>query len=227
MRTVSGRRSIDAQSQKQSLGTCRQTCSFTRMSTQDNKLSDLVERIGERGDGQDHVSVHDIREMLGERSFGPFIALPALIEITPIGGIPGVPTLIAVMITLVCAQMLFGRNHLWLPNVLERKTLAGDRVKDGMKWLERPADWIDRVLRPRLSWFSGTVGLRIVALLCILLCITVPPLELLPFASTIPMGAIALMGLGLMVRDGLVILIAALGASLGLGTLLMSTVSGV
>ena len=227
MRTVSGRRSIDAQSQKQPLGTCHQTCSFARMSTQENKLSDLVKRIGELGEGQDHVSVHDIREMLGERSFGPLIALPALIEITPIGGIPGVPTLIAVMITLVCAQMLFGRDHLWLPNVLERKTLKGDRVKDGMKWLERPAGWIDRMLRPRLSWFSGTVGLRIVALLCILLCTTVPPLELLPFASTIPMGAIALMGLGLMVRDGLVILIAALGASLGLGTLLMSTVGGV
>lgn len=218
---------IAAMSQMRLIGTCRQTCSFARMSSQDNKLSDLVKRLGELGERKDQVSVHDIRGMLGERSFGPLIALPALIEITPIGGIPGVPTLIAVMITLVCAQMLFGRNHLWLPNVLERKTLAGDRVKDGMKWLERPAGWIDRVLRPRLSWFSGTVGLRIVALLCILLCITVPPLELLPFASTIPMGAIALMGLGLMVRDGLVILIAVLGASLGLGTLLMSTVGSV
>lgn len=196
------------------------------MSSQDNKLSDLVKRLGELGEEQDHVSVHDIREMLGERSFGPLIALPALVEITPIGGIPGVPTLIAVMITLVCAQMLFGRDHLWLPGILERKTLTGDRVKDGMKCLERPAGWIDRMLRPRITWFSGTVGLRIVALLCVLLCITVPPLELLPFASTIPMSAIALMGLGLMVRDGLVILIAACGASLGLGLMWMSTVGG-
>ncbi|MFD1483588.1 exopolysaccharide biosynthesis protein [Paracoccus nototheniae] len=71
----------------------------------------------------------------------------------------------------------------------------------------------------RFPRFSGAVGLRVVALLCILLCTAVPPLELLPFASSIPMGAIALMGLGLMVRDGLVILIAALGALLGLGVL--------
>ena len=213
--------------QKLLVGTCCQTCSFARMSSQKKKLSELVKRLGELGDGQDRVSIHDIREVLGARSFGPIIAVPALIEITPIGGVPGVPTLIAVVIILVSAQMLFGRDHLWLPDVLERKALSGSRVRNGMKWLDRPADWIDRLLRPRFNWFSGNFGLRIVALLCILLCITVPPLELLPFASTIPMCAIALMGLGLMVRDGLVILIAALGASLGLGGLLMSTVGGV
>lgn len=64
------------------------------------------------------------------------------------------------------------------------------------------------------------------ALLCILLCTTVPPLELLPFASSIPMGAIALMGLGLMAQDGLVILFAAVGALVGLGALLLTTLGG-
>ena len=196
------------------------------MSSQDSNLSDLVQRIGELGERQDDVSVHDIREALGERSFGPFLAIPALIEITPIGGIPGLPTLIALVIALVCAQMLLGRNHLWLPDVLEHQTLKGDRVKNGMSWLKRPAGWIDRLLRPRLKWLSGRMGLRIVALLCILLCTTVPPLELLPFASSIPMGAIALMGLGLMARDGLVILVAVLGAILGLGILAVTTVGG-
>lgn len=196
------------------------------MSSKDSNLSDLVDHLRELGERQEQVSVQDIHDALGERSFGPFLAIPALIEITPIGGIPGLPTAIALVIALISAQLLFGRDHLWLPGFLERQTLKGDRIKKGMAWLERPAAWIDRVLRPRLSWFSGKAGLRVVALLCILLCTTVPPLELLPFASSIPMGAIALMGLGLMARDGLVILLAALGALVGLGALLLATLGG-
>jgi hypothetical protein len=35
------------------------------------------------------------------------------------------------------------------------------------------------------------------------LCLTVPPLELVPFASTAPMAAIAAFGLGMTLRDGL------------------------
>ena len=36
----------------------------------------------------------------------------------------------------------------------------------------------------------------------LLMCMTVPPLEVLPFASSLPMGTIALFGLALVTRDG-------------------------
>lgn len=64
------------------------------------------------------------------------------------------------------------------------------------------------------------VWVKIAALVVILLCITVPPLEVLPFANSGPMLAIAAIGLALTVRDGVVMLIAlALGiAAIGGGT---------
>ena len=40
------------------------------------------------------------------------------------------------------------------------------------------------------------------------LCCTVPPLELIPFASSAPMLAIAAFGLAILVRDGLLMLVA-------------------
>ncbi len=106
------------------------------MSSQNSDLSDLIKHLRRLGERQDRVSVHDIRKALGERSFGPFLAIPALIEITPIGGIPGLPTVIALVIALVATQILFGRAHLWLPDFLERRTLRGDRVKKGMEGLK-------------------------------------------------------------------------------------------
>lgn len=181
------------------------------MSGQDTSdLQDIVTHLRDLGEERGSVSIHDIRDAMGERSYGPFLAIPALVEISPIGGIPGVPTLIALIVAIFAAQLAFGRKHLWLPGFLDNRKIGGDRLKKGMDWIHKPAGWIDRLLRPRLKAVAGGTGLRVVAVLCIILCCTVPPLELLPFASSIPMGAIALMGLGLMARDGVVILIAAI-----------------
>lgn len=94
-----------------------------------------------------------------------------------------------------------------------------------MKWLERPAGWIDRVLRPRLTWFPARPACawwRCSA------SFSAPPFRHWSFFPSPPQshGAIALMGLGLMVRDGLVILLAALGAIFGLGVMLIMTTMG-
>lgn len=180
------------------------------MAEHEQDLQDIVARLRDLGKDRDEVSVHDIRDTMGERSYGPFLAIPALIELSPIGGIPGAPTVIALIIAIMAAQLAFGRKHIWLPGFLDDRKLKGDKLAKGMEWIDKPAGWIDRVLRPRMQTIAGGAGLRAVAVLCLVLCCTVPPLELLPFASSIPMGAIALMGLGLMARDGLVILIAAI-----------------
>jgi len=57
------------------------------------------------------------------------------------------------------------------------------------------------------------------------LALAVPPLELLPLATTAPMAAIAAFGLALMVGDGLVMIVAILLAvvAVGVGTYLAIT----
>ncbi len=182
------------------------------MSKQDD-LADLMERIAKLGDDAPEVSVKDIKQEIGERSFGPALAIPAIIEITPIGGIPGLPTVIALLIAIIAAQMVFDRDHLWLPSFLENRRMKGETLAKGMRALQKPANWLDKLLEPRMRWVSSDPTLRVMAAIVILLCLFVPPLELIPFASTIPMAAIALIGLGLMARDGLVMMGAAILSS--------------
>ena len=65
-------------------------------------------------------------------------------------------------------------------------------------------------------------GQRLAALAVIALALTVPPLELIPFASTIPMATIALFGLGLLFEDGRLVLvgwIASMAAAIALTVL--------
>lgn len=68
--------------------------------------------------------------------------------------------------------------------------------------------------------------MKLAAACCIILALTVPPLELLPFATTVPMVAIAAFGLALLVRDGLLMIIAMLlaAAALALGVGLLGGV---
>jgi hypothetical protein len=83
------------------------------------------------------------------------------------------------------------------------------------------ARWTDKVLKPRLRWLTKPPALQAIAGFCLLLAATVPPLEVVPFASSLPMGAIALFGLAVMVRDGLIALAAATLAA-GTGYMLYS-----
>ena len=53
---------------------------------------------------------------------------------------------------------------------------------------------------------------RIAAAACILLALTVLPLEMVPFASSVPMAAITVLGLALLTGDGLLVLIGLIAA---------------
>lgn len=188
-------------------------------------LSGLLSTIDDLGNRQSQVSVHDIREAIGERSFGPFLLVPAVIEMSPIGGIPGLPTALAVIISLFAVQILIGRKHLWLPQLVEKRQIDGKTLKSAMDKMMPVARFVDRFLKPRLTWLTKAPWVQVAAALTILLCCSVPPLELIPFASTAPMAAIALFGLSLMARDGLLTVIAGL-VSLSAVYLVYTVVAG-
>jgi hypothetical protein len=188
-------------------------------------LHDVIEQLAETGYRMARVSISDIQEAIGQRSFGPFLLVPAIIEVSPIGGIPGLPTVLAIIVVLFAAQLLFGKRHFWLPKVISDRSLRGDRLKKAVDYLRPVARWTDKVIRPRLTWATREPFIHTVAGLCILLACTVPPLEAVPFASTAPMGTIGLFGLALIARDGLLVLI---GFALALGAfyLVYASLSG-
>ena len=177
------------------------------------QLDDLTTKSGE-------VCISDVLDDFGGRSFGPFIMLPALLELTPVGGIPGVPTFLAALIALVAVQLLIGKEHIWMPGFLQNRAVESKKLHKGIAKLRGIAHWLDEHSHGRLKPMTQGVWVKIAALVVILLCMTVPPLEVLPFASSGPMLAIAAIGLALTVRDGVVMLVAlALGiAAIGGGT---------
>ncbi|MDC0886182.1 exopolysaccharide biosynthesis protein [Altererythrobacter sp.] len=171
-------------------------------------LKDVVESIEELGEEQRKVSLGDALDTFGRRSFYPMFILLPIIDISPIGGIPAVPTILAALIALVALQVAWGRKYVWLPAFIKDREVTGDKLVKATHKLDDTADWIDAHLGARLDWLIAEPWPRIAAVVIIMLCCTVPPLEIIPFASTVPMVAIALIGLALLVRDGLAMVVA-------------------
>lgn len=163
------------------------------------------------------VSVDEIVETFGQRSFGPLLLLSGLLGMTPVSAIPTAPTILAILTILIAGQMVFGREAIWIPRFLGRLSVKAERVKKAVKVSRKPAHVVDRVVCPRLHALTTPIADRLVALVCVIVALAVPPLELLPFAAFIPSLAIFTFGLGLVARDGVVVLVALLISSGVLG----------
>lgn len=148
------------------------------------------------------VSVEDVVNLLGPRSFAPIILAVGLIAITPIDSVPTLPTTFGAIVFLTACQMLLGRQSLWLPRVIARRAVPADRLKKALKWLEPYGRKADNWLGTRLTAFTDGPFLTVIALSCALLALTMPLLELAPLVSTLPALGFAAFGVSLLMRDG-------------------------
>lgn len=154
------------------------------------------------GNGDTRVTVADVLSRVGSRSFPAVILVPAIILVSPISGIPGTPTLGALVIILIAVQALLGRRQLWLPGFLRRRSVSAERMCKAIDWLAKPAGWMDRHSHGRLRLLtSGPMRLFAYAAV-VVVAASWPFLELLPFVTSFGAGAVAMVMFGMMTRDG-------------------------
>ena len=176
--------------------------------TEPHSVTEVIGELDELASHSDTVCVADVLDDFGKRSFGPFIMIPALLELSPVGAIPGIPTMLASFIALIAVQLLIGREHIWLPGFVQHRSLKAKTLHKAVSKLRGTANWLDDHSKDRLDHFAKGIWVKVAAVAVIVLCATVPFLEVLPFASSAPMLAIAAIGLALIVRDGLVMVLA-------------------
>jgi hypothetical protein len=170
-------------------------------------IGDVVEGIEDIAEREDKVAIDDLLDEFGDRSFAPLMLILALIGITPVGAIPSVPTIIALCIAIIAAQMAWGRQHVWLPGFVTGRGVSSERLTKGKDTLRTIASVLDSIAKGRLKALASGPARRVTAGLIAVLCLALPVLEIVPFAAAAPFLAIAMLSLALMVRDGLVLLI--------------------
>jgi hypothetical protein len=177
------------------------------MSEEIDNLEELLEQIEKAKKEGDPVSLESIVNAVGRRSFGPLLLMAGVILASPLSGIPGMPTAMSLLVLLIAVQMLCGREGFWLPRWLLNRSVQRGKVEKALGWLRPPARFIDRWLRPRLTALVQRAGAYVVAGVCILIAAGMPAMELVPFSATVAGVALAVFGLALVARDGVLALI--------------------
>ena len=84
--------------------------------------------------------------------------------------------------------------------------MSGGKLGKAARKMDGLGNWLDKWFHGRLMRFTTHSWRRMIGVAIILLSRTVPFLEVVPFASSAPMFVIVLLGLALIVRDGLLVL---------------------
>jgi len=174
-----------------------------------SSLDELLENIGDVDGSDRSVKFGEVLDSVGRSSFGPLLALAGVVTLFPIiGDIPGVPTVMAMIVLLTCVQMLLGQGHFWLPSWLLERQISKDKLRKAVNYSRRPARYIDHFIGPRLPALTGRVGSYTIGADGIIVALAMPFMEFIPFSANIAGAALLMLGLALMVRDGVLAILA-------------------
>lgn len=189
------------------------------MSTAENRgliaaLQDIAAGAPDEG-----LTLGEFTDALGERAFGVILfalALPVCIPFLYV-----IPQIVALPMLALAAQMAAGRGEPWMPRKFASRRIdkAGlERMaRTGRRWF----GWLERLARPRALFLSGPTGERVVGVFLMAFCTSV--LVPLPLTNTNPGIATAITSLGLLTRDGLLILF---GLLMGTAWILLLVIGG-
>ncbi len=170
-------------------------------------LEQLLDSIADAAHQRDRITLQRVVEAVGRRSFGPLLLMVGVVTASPLSGIPGVPTLLGLLILLVAVQLLIGRRYFWLPRWLLRRWVPNRKLTKALGKMRPAARFVDALLRPRLTVLVRHRGTTAIALVCVIVTAAMPLLELVPFSASLAGVALAAFGLALVARDGAAALI--------------------
>ncbi|TJZ92283.1 exopolysaccharide biosynthesis protein [Paracoccus gahaiensis] len=172
----------------------------------DQTITGMTDRVREAA-SDETISVAQITAALGQDSLPPNLMIPALAVVSPLSGVPLFSSVCGMLIALISAQMLIGRDHVWLPGFLMRRKLGSARVRGALDWMRRPAAFLDRITSERLTVLVRRPIRWIIQGVCLCCGLAMPFLELIPFTSSLMGVVVSLLAFGLLARDGLFVLL--------------------
>jgi hypothetical protein len=172
-------------------------------SRNDHSVRDIVARLEELSD-RDQVPLRDLIESCGTASFVPALMVPALLVVTPLSGIPLISSICGISIALISAQMLWKRDHLWLPDFVMTRQVPGEKLRGAFQRMQSIAGFLDRHTRDdRFHQLVGRGGRVVPQALCVIAGGLMPVLEVVPFSSSILGAAVLCFSVAFLTRDGL------------------------
>jgi hypothetical protein len=175
------------------------------------RTSELLAAIAS-AEGEERIYFGDLTAAMRNRAFGILFLLFGIPICLPI---PGLATICGFIIALIAAQMILGRDNLWLPQMLAKRSFARKDLQRVLGKAEPWIQWMERFAKPRMALFADARSRRIVGLVGFILGLALLPA--IPVIGAIPLGIpVCILGLGLVERDGAFILAGYVATTVGL-----------
>lgn len=164
------------------------------------------------------VTVREIIAHFGPRAFGALLFVFALPNLLPLP--PGSTTLLGLPLLLFAPQLALGSQQPWLPRWLQCRSIDAAALQ---KIAGRASVWVERAERlttRRAAFMLEPAGTALIGVVCTLLAaVLILPI---PLGNVLPSITIAVFGLSLVQRDGLLAVIGYLLASASAGALVVA-----
>ncbi len=156
----------------------------------------------------------DAVEVLRDRAFALLVVVLALPNCLPMP--PPIPLVCGFLLAFVAIQIALGRSTPWLPRILLNRSVARVDVQRAVRRAAPVLRRLERFSRPRMSVFESGFAFQLTGVVLLLLSVGII-FALPPIVGQIPLAVgVCLVGLGLVERDGLVVLGGLAVGSIGL-----------
>jgi hypothetical protein len=157
--------------------------------------------------------VGSIVAALKDRTYALLVVLLGLPNCLPMP--PPIPLACGLVLAFVAAQMLAGRTMPWLPQALLARSIGKPELTRAVGRALPVLLRLERFSQPRLTMLGGAFAIPVLGFVILVLALGL--VVAAPFIGQIPLGlAVCLVGLGLVERDGVLIIIGAVFGAIGL-----------
>ncbi len=175
--------------------------------TSKTPMIDIIDDIvADARDGE--LTLGDVLDDLGDRSYGPLFFILGLIILLPIGAVPGVPIVLGGVLVILAVQFVFGLKHPWMPDRFRHLSVTAEKAQAARQRAAPFLRAVDRVVDTRVVWIVSRPMRVFAAVSIILLSLTMIPLEFVPFGVAVPAAAVSAFGLAIVARDGVLMMVA-------------------
>lgn len=172
------------------------------------------------GQGGDRVTVGEIVDGLRDRAYGLVFVLLALPNIVPAP--PGLGGAFGLVMTIFAVQLLFGAPEPRLPGFVRRWSFPRARCQHLLTRAQPFLARLERYCRPRWPALTSRRVERGLGLLFLVAGLAIA--QPIPLTGAPPAVAVVLLALGILERDGLVILAGAIVAFATLAVVVLTSV---
>ncbi len=146
------------------------------------------------------ITVGEIETAFADRNFAALITIFGAINCLPLP--PGSSFVLGIPLIILSSQMIWGARVPWLPRFVRERRIARETFLSGARRLSPWLTRFERIVRPRFWPFDRPTGERAVgiAVLFLAILLTLP----MPLGNWLPAFSIALFGISLSERDGIV-----------------------